>query len=87
MQSQMIGMQSSLDRILAALQAQQTNAALPQQPVPYATGAGQGNYRDASPYPATIRNGTGIGNNTGRSFPPLPGFPPPVSNRYRTSFS
>jgi hypothetical protein len=87
MQSQMIGMQSSLDRILAALQAQQTNAALPQQPIPYATGPGQGNYRDTSPYPGTIRNGTGMGNNTGRSFPPLPGFPPPVSDRYRALFS
>lgn len=81
MQSQMIGMQSSLDRILAALQTQPANAALPQQPVLYATSVGPSNYRDVSPYPATIRNGNGPGNNPGRSFPPLPGFAPPVSIR------
>lgn len=47
MQSQMIGMQSSLDRILSAIQSQsQSNN---QQPG-YATNVRQGSDRDTSPY-------------------------------------
>ncbi|KAK2463284.1 hypothetical protein APHAL10511_004939 [Amanita phalloides] len=83
MQSQLIGMQSSLDRILAALQVQQSNTPLPQHSVIYATNFGLNNYRDVSPYPATDRNGTGSGNASGRSFPPLPGFAPPP-HKYAT---
>ncbi|KAF8738065.1 hypothetical protein AX14_012041 [Amanita brunnescens Koide BX004] len=83
MQSQMIGMQSSLDRILSALQAQPTHPGLPQQPVLYATSVGQSDYRDISPYSATTRNGNGPGSSTGRSFPPLPGFAPPP-HKYAT---
>lgn len=53
MQSQMIGMQSSLDRILSAVQSQgQSNN---QQPG-YSTNVGQGSARDAGPsYPLRSR--------------------------------
>ncbi|KAI9571112.1 hypothetical protein HD554DRAFT_2078588 [Boletus coccyginus] len=61
MQSQMIGMQSSLDRILSAVQSQGQSDNQPG----YSTNVGQGSSRDAgSSYP---RN----------RFPPLPGFAPP----------
>lgn len=70
MQSQMIGMQSSLDRILTAVQPQiQTNPAA-SQPQPYSSSP----RRDSAGYAiptSTSRNG--------ESFPPLPGFAPPVS--------
>lgn len=54
MQSQMIGMQSSLDRILSAVQSQgQSNH---QQPPGYATNIGQASARDAGPsYPPRSR--------------------------------
>ncbi|KAF7376147.1 Transcriptional activator of proteases prtT [Mycena sanguinolenta] len=71
MQSQMIGMQSSLDRILAAVQSQGAG----QQP-PYPP-------RDGPEYEA--RNGF-EGNSAAaerRTFPPLPGFAPPP-HKYAT---
>ncbi|THH21337.1 hypothetical protein EW146_g187 [Bondarzewia mesenterica] len=90
MQSQMIGMQSSLDRILAAIQNQnQANIGVMQPPM----------------YPTSMRDGPGYvtnisGTRTGldpyesmpssdqrtssqRSFPPLPGFAPPP-HKYAT---
>ncbi|KZT10651.1 uncharacterized protein LAESUDRAFT_721012 [Laetiporus sulphureus 93-53] len=83
MQSQMIGMQSSLDRILSAIQSQ--NAAMLQQNI----------YGNGGPHPALppIRNGGDIYGSSGgsdgpssrqpRSFPPLPGFAPPP-HKYAT---
>lgn len=62
MQSQMIGMQSSLDRILSAIQTQQANGAMP-APQQLA----------APMYPQTL---PGSSDRT-KSFPPLPGFAPP----------
>jgi hypothetical protein len=70
MQSQMIGMQSSLDRILSAVQTQNGNASqLYTHMEPH---------RDGNPI--THRNGFDAGPaSAARSFPPLPGFAPPVS--------
>ncbi|CCM05451.1 uncharacterized protein FIBRA_07670 [Fibroporia radiculosa] len=84
MQSQMIGMQSSLDRILAAIQMQgQQTAAIVQQTV-FANGG-------PPPLPP-LRNGVDMYGSPGpaeqssrgpRSFPPLPGFAPPP-HKYAT---
>ena len=78
MQSQMIGMQSSLDRILSAIQ--QNQAAMQ-----HATGY-SGGPRDGPVLPPPIpplRNGPdnyNPGEGSSRpKFPPLPGFAPPVS--------
>ncbi|TFY57123.1 hypothetical protein EVG20_g8667 [Dentipellis fragilis] len=82
MQSQMIGMQSSLDRILAAIQSQsQANAGGPVSPV-YGS-----SMRDGHGYSANVsgtRTGLegfgGVSDQNGasqRTFPPLPGFAPP----------
>lgn len=80
MQSQMIGMQSSLDRILSAVQPQ--NSANPSMPPPH-----PGMYphmdalRDGTGIPLQHRNGFDPASgpvDRGR-FPPLPGFAPPVS--------
>ncbi|KAH0827973.1 hypothetical protein J3R83DRAFT_3612 [Lanmaoa asiatica] len=69
MQSQMIGMQSSLDRILSAVQSQGQPSN--QQPG-YTTSVRQGSGRDVGPsYPPRSR------------FPPLPGFAPPP-HKYAT---
>jgi len=72
MQSQMIGMQSSLDRILSVVQTQNGNGPHPQLYPPHMEAHRDGNslthHRngfDAGPAPAM------------RSFPPLPGFAPP----------
>jgi hypothetical protein len=76
MQSQMIGMQSSLDRILSAVQTQNGNA--PQLYTPMEA------HRDGNPI--THRNGFDAGPASAvRSFPPLPGFAPPVSLVFRPS--
>lgn len=86
MQSQMIGMQSSLDRILSAIQAQsQQTAAIVQHSI-YANGA-------PPPMPPPLRNGVDLYGSPGpvdgpsrpvpRSFPPLPGFAPPP-HKYAT---
>ncbi|KAH9839381.1 uncharacterized protein C8Q71DRAFT_704427 [Rhodofomes roseus] len=85
MQSQMIGMQSSLDRILSAIiQQSQATSALVQQSV-YTNGG-------PSAIPP-IRNGMDMYGSPGpsdgppvrqnRSFPPLPGFAPPP-HKYAT---
>jgi hypothetical protein len=82
MQSQMIGMQSSLDRILSAVQTQQSNTAMAQQPM-YSNGSGSS--RDVPGFLPPHRNGFEMGpgpNERTRSFPPLPGFAPPVSDIY-----
>ena len=68
MQSQMIGMQSSLDRILSAVQPQIQTAS---QPQPYSTCSPR---RDGAGYPIPISN-----SRNAESFPPLPGFAPPVN--------
>ena len=92
MQSQMIGMQSSLDRILNAIQAQtQATAAIVQQAV-YATDGGGGG---PPPGPPSARNGADMYGSPGQSgegtparprgFPPLPGFAPPVRLLRRVS--
>ncbi|KAI0930218.1 hypothetical protein AcV5_006990 [Taiwanofungus camphoratus] len=78
MQSQMIGMQSSLDRILSAIQTQnQATVAMVQHAV----------YGNGGPPPLpSIRNGADMYGSPGpsdgpprlrRDFPPLPGFAPP----------
>ncbi|KAG8214039.1 hypothetical protein J3R82DRAFT_10795 [Butyriboletus roseoflavus] len=68
MQSQMIGMQSSLDRILSVIQSQsQSNN---QQPG-YSANVKQGSGHDAGP------------SHTRNRFPPLPGFAPPP-HKYAT---
>ncbi|GBE81182.1 hypothetical protein SCP_0309090 [Sparassis crispa] len=84
MQSQMIGMQSSLDRILSAIQTQNQATQAIVQSV-YANGGG--------PPPAPpIRNGVDMysssgpaesSSRSGRAFPPLPGFAPPP-HKYAT---
>ncbi|KDR75908.1 hypothetical protein GALMADRAFT_97916 [Galerina marginata CBS 339.88] len=77
MQSQMIGMQSSLDRILSAVQPQGHGSAVMAPPHP-------GLYpphmdRDGTALPPQHRNGfeTGAGPSDRARFPPLPGFAPP----------
>lgn len=81
----MIGMQSSLDRILSAIQQQsQTTAALMQQSV-YSNGG-------PPPIPSIRPNGVDMYGSPGppdgpparhnRSFPPLPGFAAPVRLSY-----
>ncbi|KAJ7925303.1 hypothetical protein B0H13DRAFT_2229765 [Mycena leptocephala] len=73
MQSQMIGMQSSLDRILSAVQTQGAGPQPPYSPHPS---------RDGPEY--TSRNGfDGPSAAERRSFPPLPGFAPPP-HKYAT---
>ena len=76
MQSQMIGMQSSLDRILMAVQTQQSNVAAASQQSVYSSGPT--NSRDAHGFMPSHRNGF-ESSGPARSFPPLPGFAPPVS--------
>ena len=62
MQSQMIGMQSTLDRILSAVQ---------QGPPP--------GFREQAPRAPDVYNPPpSADHRTGRVFPPLPGFAPPV---------
>ena len=93
MQSQMIGMQSSLDRILSAIQSQ--NQVMAQGPV-YPQGGGSSRDSPVIPGPMPpVRNNVELYNSPGqvdgpsrtRSFPPLPGFAPPVRSRlaYLTS--
>ncbi|KAI0769452.1 hypothetical protein BD413DRAFT_85089 [Trametes elegans] len=90
MQSQMIGMQSSLDRILSAIQNQNQNQAMGQ---PYPSGGGSSHnspVNPVGPVPA-VRNsvdmynspGQGDGPSRPRAFPPLPGFAPPP-HKYAT---
>lgn len=76
MQSQMIGMQSSLDRILTAVQPQPQSNALSKD-------MESSPRRDGSSYavPSSgARNGfeSSNGDDRSRAFPPLPGFAPPV---------
>jgi hypothetical protein len=73
----MIGMQSSLDRILSAVQTQNGNG--PQLYTPMEA------HRDGNPI--THRNGFDAGAASMRSFPPLPGFTPPVSLVFRPSLT
>ncbi|KJA19930.1 hypothetical protein HYPSUDRAFT_143069 [Hypholoma sublateritium FD-334 SS-4] len=76
MQSQMIGMQSSLDRILSAVQPQNGGPSMP----PPHPGMYMEVHRDAAGMPIQHRNGfdpAGGPADRGRSFPPLPGFAPP----------
>ncbi|TFK44692.1 hypothetical protein BDQ12DRAFT_30687 [Crucibulum laeve] len=76
MQSQMIGMQSSLDRILSALQGQQQSSGpMPQHGSMYPPGVPPDAHRDGSGMPPSHRNGFDM--MPARSFPPLPGFAPP----------
>lgn len=80
MQSQMIGMQSSLDRILSAVQPPHGNPGMPPHPALFPPHMEA--HRDPSGLPPQPRNGfEGAAGpaDRGRSFPPLPGFAPPVS--------
>ncbi|KAG2366321.1 hypothetical protein BDR07DRAFT_1396730 [Suillus spraguei] len=87
MQSQMIGMQSSLDRILSTVQSQ----AYGTQHQGYSGGMTSGPSRDSTGF--TSRNGYDTHGHVGgqssqprsqtRSFPPLPGFAPPP-HKYAT---
>lgn len=84
MQSQMIGMQSSLDRILLAVQTQQSNTPMAQQQPLYHNAASVP--RDASGFLPQQRNGFEMAsgsNERTRPFPPLPGFAPPP-HKYAT---
>lgn len=80
MQSQMIGMQSSLDRILSAVQPQAQAHAL-QQPAYAESSARRDSYLGLPSVvvlqPPLIH--IAAPQRTGKSFPPLPGFAPPVS--------
>ncbi|KAJ3517210.1 hypothetical protein NLJ89_g651 [Agrocybe chaxingu] len=79
MQSQMIGMQSSLDRILSAVQSNGSMAMPPPMYPPHMEP-----HREAGGMPPQHRNGfeSGAGpSDRGRVFPPLPGFAPP-SHKY-----
>ncbi|KII92405.1 hypothetical protein PLICRDRAFT_37183 [Plicaturopsis crispa FD-325 SS-3] len=90
MQSQMIGMQSSLDRILNAVQSQgQNNHGMGQQPqqgypMSMSSSRDAGNYPQPAP---SQRNGYDPGQNEvhhrSSRFPPLPGFAPPP-HKYAT---
>ncbi len=92
MQSQMIGMQSSLDRILSAIQTQQANGALPgpqtaAAPVyPPPTGDPLRDGPGVSPPNNGFDFGPGPSDRT-KSFPPLPGFAPPVRYKVFKTFS
>ena len=83
MQSQMIGMQSSLDRILAAVQAQ---AMPPPGAFPPTPRSENGSYSASGvrPPPGVYDPALMQDDRPGsaRQFPPLPGFAPPVSNNY-----
>ncbi|CAA7263161.1 unnamed protein product [Cyclocybe aegerita] len=79
MQSQMIGMQSSLDRILSAVQSNGSMAMPPPMYPPHMEP-----HREGGGMPPQHRNGfeSGAGpSDRGRVFPPLPGFAPP-SHKY-----
>jgi hypothetical protein len=90
MQSQMIGMQSSLDRILSTVQSQ----AYGTQHQGYSGGMTSGSSRDGSGFMS--RNGYDAHGHVGgqssqprsqtRSFPPLPGFAPPVGPLVRSIY-
>lgn len=87
MQSQMIGMQSSLDRILAVVQQNQPMS----QPMMYNNNSENLNISPQMPF--LRRNGADIYNNNNPSgeapprsrFPPLPGFAPPVRKAHITN--
>ncbi|KIK96659.1 hypothetical protein PAXRUDRAFT_825716 [Paxillus rubicundulus Ve08.2h10] len=72
MQSQMIGMQSSLDRILSAIQTQ--GQANPQQQPAYSASVSAAFTRDSGSGPTSLARSR---------FPPLPGFAPPL-HKYAT---
>ena len=77
MQSQMIGMQSSLDRILAAIQQNQSGppqSSYNREPGPPGMGGNMPPMRGGDMYGSPgAPDGRG-----GKMFPPLPGFAPPV---------
>lgn len=75
MQSHMIGMQSSLDRILALVQNQAQGSGSMPPPSSIFPSAGNGALSPSG------RNGfeSGSGSSDRGRFPPLPGFAPPVS--------
>ncbi|KAF8161081.1 hypothetical protein B0H34DRAFT_781703 [Crassisporium funariophilum] len=81
MQSQMIGMQSSLDRILSAVQTQNSNSGpIPQQHPPLYPPHLEAHRGDGTGLPHQHRNGFEAGPSVAermRAFPPLPGFAPP----------
>ncbi|KAJ7287530.1 hypothetical protein C8J57DRAFT_1495956 [Mycena rebaudengoi] len=78
MQSQMIGMQSSLDRILSAVQTQgQSNGQAAYSPHPSNTN------RDGAEYQSRNDFDGPSGSHDRRTFPPLPGFAPPP-HKYAT---
>ena len=81
MQSQMIGMQSSLDRILSAVQ--QNQAASMGPPGMYGNGSREYKqlsymHRELSYADIYSPPNTGDGSSSRPRFPPLPGFAPPV---------
>jgi hypothetical protein len=89
MQSQMIGMQSSLDRILSAVQPQSqiTGNGMSQAQQAYSTNL-ESSSRDGVGYAASSSRRSeydhdGQGRNPSRPFPPLPGFAPPP-HKYAT---
>jgi hypothetical protein len=100
MQSQMIGMQSSLDRILSAVQPQsQPNIGMSQpqpQQSPYSSNMESSPRRDGTGYTGTGSNDDmdmiftiyqGQTRNGQQPFPALPGFTPPVSLCYSIEHS
>lgn len=77
MQSQMIGMQSSLDRILSAVQPQGSGG-LSMPPPPGMYPPHMEGHRDGTGLPPQHRNGFEQGPSDRGRFPPLPGFAPPA---------
>lgn len=79
MQSQMIGMQSSLDRILSAVQQNQAASAGPGM---YGNGSREYHRSRFKHNSLSYADGyappTGDGPSSRPRFPPLPGFAPPV---------
>ncbi|KAI0743621.1 hypothetical protein C8Q80DRAFT_1107676 [Daedaleopsis nitida] len=90
MQSQMIGLQSSLDRILSAIQSQNQSQPIPQQPAYHGSSSRDSPVMPGPLPPIRTRSdvynsppGQGEGPSRPRSFPPLPGFAPPP-HKYAT---
>lgn len=79
MQSQMIGMQNTLDRILAAVQGPQPPMGV-MHPPPYPPMRdGPGYVSNLSDTRTPFEGGPSPDDRGQKTFPPLPGFAPPVS--------
>ncbi len=82
MQSQMIGLQSSLDRILSAIQNQNQPVVQPNRSSPVISGPLPPIRTHSEMYNSSPGQGEGPSR---RTFPPLPGFAPPVRDEHSPS--